>query len=126
MIHQRPYRPRPPQSCDECGFLTVCGGLDGPAYSRGCFKRCLEECQFSVCDMACPCLHLNFPDLVEEAGGLWAPPKRDLLPVSQVITFPLYIAQIDHGSCRDIPLEEPVVVVPMSVVVGRPRGGKYD
>jgi hypothetical protein len=40
--------------------------------------------------------------------------------------LPLYIAQIDHGSRREIALEEKIVVVPLSAVVGRPRGGKYD
>lgn len=125
-MYQRPYRPRPPQSCAGCGFLPVCGGLDGEAYASGCFKRCVDVCQFSGCDMACPCLHLNFPDLVEEAGGLWVPPKQSLLPVPQVGALPLYIPQINHGSSRDILLEEPIVVVPLSTVVGRSRGGKYD
>lgn len=125
-MYQRPYRPRPPESCGGCGHLPECGGLDGAAYAIGCFKRCVDVCQYRGCDMACPCLHLNFPDLVEEAGGLWAPPKQTLRPVLQAGALSLYIPEIHHGSSRDIPLDEPIVVVPLSTVVGRSRGGKYD
>ena len=125
-MYQFPYRPRPPQSCGECAFLPDCGGLDGPAYAHGCFRRCVEKCQFAGCDMACPCLHLTFPDRLEEAGGLWAPPERKLVPFVNCNTLPLYIAQIDHGSCRDTPLDVPAVVIPLSAIVGRRRNGKYD
>jgi hypothetical protein len=126
MIWQRPYRPRPPKSCGECGFLAECGGLDGSAYAVGCFRRCVEHCQFSGCDLACPCLHLNFPDLLEVVGGLWALPMQPLVRFSQPGKLPLYVPQIDHGSGRDVPLEEAIVVIPLSALVGRPGHGKYD
>jgi hypothetical protein len=125
-MYQTPYKPRPPESCAECGFLDDCGGLEGKAYAKGCFARCVEHCQYHGCDVACPCLHLNFPDLLEEAGGLWAPPERELTALISASTLPYYIAQIDHGGSRDAALREEIVAVPLSALVGRVRRGWYD
>jgi Domain of unknown function (DUF4417) len=125
-MYQIPYRPRPPHSCDGCGFLDECGGLDGPEYAVGCFRRCAEHCQYHGCDLACPCLHLTFPDLLEEAGGLWAPPEKELISLGLDAMLPQYVPQICHGGRRNTVLDEPIVAVPLSALVGRARGGKYD
>lgn len=119
----RPVDPRPPRTCGECPFLRVCGGADGEAYERGCFQRCVEHCQFHFCDLACPCLHLRFADLIEDVGGLCTPPQRPIKPCEAPL--PLYVTQINHGSSRDIPLDEPIVALPLTALVGKDQSGRY-
>ncbi len=123
-MYQIPFNPRPPRNCGECGHLADCGGLEGDAFSKGCFARCTEYCQHHGCDLACPCLHLTFPDLLQEAGGLWAPPQRPLVEFNHA-HLPPYVAQIDHGGRRDTALREEIVAVPLYALVGRDRRGKY-
>lgn len=124
MDTQRPYNPKPPSSCAECGFLADCGGLEGEAFDRGCFQRCVSHCQFKSCDMACPCLHLNFADLIEEVGGLCLPPQRRLIS-GRLDDLPFYIPHIEHGYRRDAVLTTPVVCVPLTALVGTNRRGQY-
>ena len=115
-----PYCPRPPASCDRCGFLADCGGLEGEAYHRGCFARCVERCVNLGCDVACPCLHFDFAEMVEEAGGLWQSPTISLLsPEANIL--PPYIAEIQHGGSRRRALPEDVVALPLSSILRRDR-----
>jgi hypothetical protein len=72
--------------------------------------------------VACPCLHLAFPDLVEDVGGLCSPPKLPLLSCDG--TFPHYIPQVDHGSSRAATLNEQVVVVPLTALIQKDRWGR--
>ena len=123
MSHQYPLNPRPPTSCAHCSFWLKCGGLEGPTFEEGCFQRCVEHCQFHGCDLACPCLHLTFADSIEDVEGLCVPPRCALKPC--VGTLPFYITQIGHGSRRDVPLEERVVAVPLTALVGRDPSGRY-
>ena len=124
MSHQYPVNPRPPGSCGECPFLSLCGGLEGAAFDQGCFQLCVTHCQYHGCDMACPCLHLRFPDLVEDVGGLCSPPQGLLKPCTTPL--PLYVSQIMHGARRDKVSEEPIVAVPLTALVGRNQVGRYD
>lgn len=121
---QFPFDPRPPKNCAECGFLGACGGLDGEASSRGCFQRCASYCQHKGCDLACPCLHLSFPDLVEDVNGLCSPPNIRLLPASGPL--PTYLPQINHGCMRHVSLEEEVVVIPLLALIRKDVRGRLD
>ncbi|HEX4086925.1 MAG TPA: DUF4417 domain-containing protein [Chthoniobacteraceae bacterium] len=123
MSHQYAVNPRPPTSCAVCPFLRKCGGLEGPASDNGCFQRCVDYCQFHGCDLACPCLHLSFAELIEDVEGLCVPPRETLKPC--VGTLPFYITQILHGSRRDVPLQERAVAVPLTSLVWRDQAGRY-
>ena len=124
MDSHRPFDPKPPSSCGECSLLAECGGLEGEAFSVGCFQRCTAQCQFGWCDMVCPCLHLNFAELIEEVGGLCHPPQRELIPCA-LNDLPFYVPHVEHGSRRSEALAERVVSVPLTALVGMNRGGRY-
>jgi hypothetical protein len=119
---QFPLNPRPPQSCDECAFFRLCGGLEGEAFSQGCFQRCSSKCLQKGCDVACPGLHLTFPDLLEDVGGLCSPPSLPLQPYNGA--FSHYIPQIDHGSSRAAALNEDVVVIPLTALIQKDKRGR--
>ena len=124
MEYQLPVDPEPPSNCKECPFLADCGGLEGEAYDRGCFQRCVQHCQFKWCDMACPCLHLRFAELIEDVGGLCIPPRRSLLPCS-LADLPYYIPHIEHGSRREAVLDALLVSVPLTALIRKNSRGGY-
>lgn len=75
------------------------------------------------CDVACPCLHFDFAEMVDEAGGLWQPPALKLVSPEPMM-FPAYIPEIQHGKSRRRALDEEVVAIPLSAVLRRDRRGR--
>jgi hypothetical protein len=74
--------------------------------------------------VACPCLHLRFPDLVEDVGGLCSPLSFPLQACNG--SFSHYIPQIDHGSRRGAALNEDVVVIPLTALIQKDRRGRLQ
>lgn len=114
-----------PSSCAECGFLDVCGGLEGDAFDRGCFQRCNTYCAVYGCDVVCPSVPLLFGEFFADVGGICVPPCEPLVMFDSKV-LPVYIPQINHGWQRDECLDEPWVTVPLYVVAGRDRKQRYD
>ena len=120
---QSPQRHNAVPSCATCGFLEDCGGLDGGAFSKGCFSRCETHCFQKGCDLACPSMPQLFSELIEDVGGICLPPQSNLRTCT-FNKFSPYIAQIDHGSGRDRVLSEELVAIPIHSLLRKIRGKK--
>ncbi len=116
----------PPKSCDECGLLPDCGGLDGEAFDYGCFQRCESRCRHQSCDCVCPCAPVGFDLFWEEVGGICVPPVNHHFtkPKLQKL-LPLYVAQVHHGGSRKRSLAEQWVSIPLRAIT-RSERGKMD
>jgi len=73
--------------------------------------------------MACPFRMLDFTEMISEVGG-WEPTLSQPL-VTPNSVLPSYVPQVSHRGSRILPLNCPVVAVPLSAIVSRDRHGKY-
>lgn len=102
----------PPQSCDECAFLNVCGGWDDERRQQGCFQRCIR-CVDDPCDCTCPNNLILFDRSIEEVRGFCSPPRSMNGPSPLNREWPAYLPMIYHGAnCRQN-LRESWVAVPL-------------
>lgn len=123
--HFFPVNPNSVPTCAECGLLGDCGGLEGDAYSKGCFQRCDQHCRLRGCDVACPSVVSRFIQLFEDVGGICTHPTNSLRELNSG-SLPLYIPQVNHRSSRQNALDAEWISLPLYAVANRDRRGRYD
>src|SRR5437764_881893 len=107
-------------SCQECHWLTPCGGYrdHNGLFGNTCFERhCCggkPECNY-LCDM-----HPRFTTMLNEVEGL----RFDRLPpfAQRRVALPAYVPSVLHHSCRSRPLEVGFVAVPPKEVLRTGHG----
>lgn len=105
----------PPQSCDACAFLDVCGGWDDERRQQGCFQRC-SRCVDDPCDCTCPNNLILFDRSIEEVQGFCTPPRSMNGPSSTSGAWSAYLPMVYHGAGRRHQLTESWVAVPLHAV----------